>query len=316
MKPPGIRYISFIQVIIILMALTGCQKDPEITREEYVLNFTEKVNSDSLESYVSWLEGMGTRFALADNHREVAVQIKDRFISFGYPQARLDSLYMTRTYRDITYSTWQYNVIASVSGRSHDSICIVGAHYDDIVAEGDPFNIAPGANDNASGVAAVLEIARIFRKSNFIPKYDIEFCAFAAEELGLHGSLHRAGKAAEAGDKILMIINYDMIAFLANTSSRPWHVNIIHYDNSAGLRDEAAGYCTANSSLVPYSDNTNYNRSDSYSFYLYGYKALFYHQNELENTYHTTGDVTTVCNFEYCWEIVRASCSLLAGKNY
>ena len=95
MMPREIRYSPFIHAIIMIVVLAACQKDPEITREEYVLRITEKVNSDSLGSYISWLEGMGTRFALADNHREVAVEIRNRFVSFGYNDARLDSFYLT-----------------------------------------------------------------------------------------------------------------------------------------------------------------------------------------------------------------------------
>jgi hypothetical protein len=310
------KYFLPFGFLLLITALIGCQKEPELTREEYVQYIVGQVRSESLESYVRWLEGMGTRFALADNRREIAVRIRNRFIALGYPQARLDSFYMPFIHDDIDYSNWQYNVIASLDGRQSDSICIVGAHYDDIIADGNPFIIAPGANDNASGVAALLEMARIIRKNHFQPKYDIRFTAFAAEELGLFGSRYQAGKAAAAGDKILMMINYDMIAYLANPSASPWHVNIIHYDNSAGLRDEAAEYCATNSELVPYTDNTNYNRSDSYSYYQNGYKALFYHQNEFESTYHTLGDVTSVCNFQYCREIVMASCALLVDKNY
>ena len=316
MKLTKKRYGPVIPVIIMIMALAGCQKDPEITREEYVQSFTEKVNSDSLGSYIQWLEGMGTRFALADNHREVAVRIRNRFISFGYPYARLDSFYLTKTYREVTYSTWQYNVIASVDGSVDDSICVVGAHYDDIVAEGDPFALAPGANDNASGVAAVLEIARLVRRYRFRPEHTIRFVVFAAEEIGLNGSIDYVTKAATAGDKIMMMINHDMISYVADPGAKPWYVNIVHYDNSLALRNEAAALCSANSILVPYSDNTSYNRSDSYPFFVAGFRALFFHQSDIESTYHTTGDVTSVCNFEYCREIVRASCALVVDKNY
>ena len=66
-----------------LITFTGCQKDPEEIRDEYVSNMAAAVRADSLESYVRWLEDMGTRFALADNRREVARKIRDRFIAFG-----------------------------------------------------------------------------------------------------------------------------------------------------------------------------------------------------------------------------------------
>lgn len=301
---------------LLFVVLTGCQKEPQMTKEEYVEHIAAQVSSDSLESYVRWMEGMGTRFALADNNREVAVKIKNRFIAFGYPSARLDSFYLTRTFREITYSKWQYNVIATLEGREHDSLSILGAHYDNYSADSDPFTLAPGANDNASGVAAVMEIARIIRKERFRPNHTIRFIAFGAEELGLHGSRFQADRDSTTGKNITMMINYDMISYIGDPSITPWRVNIIHYDNSEALRNEAAGLCAVNSALVPYSDNTSYKRSDSYAYYLHGYKALFFHQSDIESSYHTTGDRTQVCNFDYCREIVKASFALVVDKNF
>lgn len=312
------RQLSLLQVLVILLAafLTGCQKEPEMTREEFISYLTTQVSSDNLESSVRWLEGMGTRFALAENRRDVAVKIRNRFISMGYFGASLDSFYLEKTIQGVTYKTWQYNVIAPVEGMDDDSITVVGAHYDSYASGVNPFVTAPGANDNASGVAAMMEIARIFRGSRIRPEHTVVFVAFAAEELGLHGSRYQAEKSAASGEKIIMMINYDMISYIANPSANQWYVNIISYDNSADIRDDAAQMCDEHSTLISYSDNTSNDRSDSYPYYLNGFKALFFHQGDIEGTYHTPGDRVSVCNFEYAKEIVKASCALLADKNY
>ena len=309
------RYLPVL-VISLLAFIAGCQKEPEMTREELVSYMADQVSADNLESYTRWLEGMGTRFALADNRRDVAVKIRDRFVSMGYPDASLDSFYLQKTIREVEYSTWQYNVTATVEGRENDSISIVGAHYDSYASDGNPFVTAPGANDNASGMAAVMEIARIIRGSRLRPKYSITFVAFAAEELGLHGSRHQAEKSANNGDDIIMMLNHDMISYVAGPSSKPWSLNIIHYDNSGGLRNEAALLCDANSTLIPYSDNAYNQRSDSYPYYLKGFRALFFHQSDEENSYHTAGDRVSVCNFAYAANVVKVSCALLVDKNY
>lgn len=303
-------------VISLVTAVAGCQKEPEMTLEEYVSYLAENISAENLESYVRWLEGMGTRFALAENRRDVAEKIRKRFVSFGYRDAVLDSFYLEKTIQGTTYATWQYNVIASIAGREPDSISVVGAHYDSYASGVNPFVNAPGANDNGSGLAGVMEIARVIKGGRFVPKYTISFVAFAAEELGLHGSRYQAGKSAAEGDKIMMMINHDMISYIANPSAKPWHLNIIHYDNSAGLRDEAAELCELNSQLISYSDNTNNQRSDSYPYYLNGFRALFFHQSDYESTYHTAGDRVSVCNFDYAREVVKVSCSLLTDKNF
>ena len=147
-------------------------------RNHWHRKLTGDISADSLESYVTWMEGMGTRFALADNHRDVALEISKKFKMLGYSNTRLDSFMLDRIYEDIRYQQWQYNVIATLEGIIYpDSVCIVGAHYDDNLKTGDPFSVAPGANDNASGVAAALELARVIRKNNFSPaKYHRIHC--------------------------------------------------------------------------------------------------------------------------------------------
>lgn len=310
------RLFPALLVISLAVFLSGCRKEPEMTREEFVSYLSGQVSSDNLESSVKWLEGMGTRFALAENRRDVAVKIRNRFISMGYHGASLDSFYLEKTIQGVTYNTWQYNVIARVEGTEDDSISIVGAHYDSYASGVNPFVTAPGANDNASGMAAVMEIARIMRGSRLRPEQTVIFVAFAAEELGLHGSRYQADKSAANGDKIIMMINHDMISYVADPSANQWYLNIIHYDNSADLRDDAAQMCDDNSSLVCYSDNTFNDRSDSYPYYLNGFKALFFHQGDIEGTYHTPGDRVSMCNFDYASEVVKVSCALLMDKNY
>jgi len=310
------RLFPALLVMSLAAFLAGCEKEPEMTREELVSYLSAQVSAENLESSVRWLEGMGTRFALAENRRDVAVKIRNRFISMGYHGASLDSFYLEKTIQGITYNTWQYNVIARVEGTDDDSISIVGAHYDSYASGVNPFVTAPGANDNGSGMAAVMEIARIIRGSRIRPNHAVIFIAFAAEELGLHGSRYQAEKSAANGDKIIMMINHDMISYVADPSANQWYLNIIHYDNSADLRDDAAQLCDEHSTLVSYSDNTFNDRSDSYSYYLNGFKALFFHQSDIEGTYHTPGDRVSVCNFDYASEVVRVSCALLADKNY
>jgi len=308
----------YLPVLVISLAtfLAGCQKEPEMTREEMVLYTVGQVRSGSLESSVRWLEGMDTRFALADNRRDVAVNIRNRFISMGYEYARLDSFFLEKTFQEVDYATWQYNVIATLEGTDDDSMSIVGAHYDSYASGGNPFITAPGANDNASGMAAVMEIARILKGSGLSPKHTVTFIAFAAEEPGLQGSRHQAEKSVASGDKIIMMLNHDMISFVADPSLKPWQLNILYYENSEDLRDDAALLCNAHSTLTSYSDNTVNEYSDSYPYYLNGFKALFFHQSDIESTYHTPDDKVSMCNFEYAREVVKVSCALLVNKSY
>lgn len=282
------------------------------------LDLIEDVNADSLESYVTWMQNMGTRFCLSDNRREVAVKIRDKFRSFGYAAAYLDSFLLERAYRDIDYSLWQYNVIARLNGEQYpDSVSVMGAHYDSILggSESDPFSAAPGAHDNASGVAAALEVARVMKENDFSPDGSIEFVAFAAEELGLYGSWDYVDKASDSQMKIKMMLNNDMIAYEPSTNMNEWKVNVLNYVNSLNLPDIASRLAAKYTVLDTYTDNTYNKYSDSYQFSIYGYPALFFFKDADDPNYHSLNDIVDNCNFAYCREIVIISAAMLVEKN-
>jgi aminopeptidase YwaD len=91
------------------------------------------------------------------------------------------------------------NVVGVISGRTPRRL-VIGAHHDSVAG-------SPGANDNASGVAALLEAAHQLRGT--APELTLEFVAFGAEELGLLGAEHYA--RSERGNGIAGMINADMV---------------------------------------------------------------------------------------------------------
>jgi len=317
MRLKGFKEFILITVVAISL-VSGCKKtDEEQDRKVYWTNtLLEDINADSIGNYIEWLEDMGTRFALADNRRTVAMRIARNFIRLGYSDTKLDSFYIEKTYSGIVYRQYQYNVIATLQGEpAYDSVCVIGGHYDSILKTGNPFAAAPGANDNASGVAAMLEIARVMKINNYQPRNTIRFIAFGAEELGLLGSAYYAATARVNFDKIMMMVNNDMIAYETDSDKSKWTVNIIDYNNSHYLRKTAEQLCLAHTLLGSFNDNTNYNRSDSYPFFTNGFKPLFFFSAKVDPNYHTLNDLASNCNFEYCKEIVKLNCAILVEKN-
>ena len=301
-----------------MLATAGCSKnDSQLLRNEALIyQMISEISADSIESYVTWLQAMGTRFTLSEARKEVAEDIMNKFRQFGYANAELDSFWLEREYRDSLYKQWQYNVIATLEpAEPSDSVTVMGAHYDNILGTGDPFSTVPGANDNASGIAAALEVARVMKKAGFIPSDTIKFIAFGAEELGLHGSNDYATKAAMSGMKIKFMLNNDMIAYETDDDREKWFVNIIDYDNSHFLRKDAETLTDKFTVLKAVNDNSFNRQSDSYPFYLKGYKALFFFSEEMDPNYHSTEDLATYCNFAYCREITAISCALLVNRN-
>jgi Zn-dependent M28 family amino/carboxypeptidase len=104
------------------------------------------------------------------------------------------------------------NVIATLQGTdpSSSAVYVVGAHYDDRVTDVLDFTSdAPGADRDGSGVAAMLELARVFAQHP--AKATIEFVAFGGEEQGLYGSAHFAAQARASLQNIQGALNMDTI---------------------------------------------------------------------------------------------------------
>lgn len=99
------------------------------------------------------------------------------------------------------------NVAAVIPGRESDSLVIISAHYDHLGLMGDK-TIFPGANDNASGTAMLLELANYFAEHKLA--YTIVFIAFASEEAGLIGSRYFVDNPPFSLDLIKLMINLDL----------------------------------------------------------------------------------------------------------
>ncbi len=105
------------------------------------------------------------------------------------------------------------NVLGVLPGHNPDTadeIVIISAHYDHLGQSPDG-TIWPGANDNASGIAAMLEIARSWQEAGFVPQRTVLFAAWDAEEIGLLGSRHYVQNPRYPLDKTVAIINLDMV---------------------------------------------------------------------------------------------------------
>lgn len=317
------KQLFFLFGITLVGLLSSCSKDDEPVIKKpipdpEIMSVIQNINEDTLKKYVMELESFGTRFALAPNRRDVAMFIKQKFERFGYV-AELDSFEISLYYGGVINVTWQYNVVATLAGSIHpDSISIIGGHHDCIVraSSGDPMLASPGANDNASGVATTLEVARVLKLSGVTPVNTIKFITFAAEELGLFGSKNYAQKAYAAQKKIKMMLNNDMVAFWSIPDTSNWTVNIIDYPNSYLLRTSAEQVCKTYTSLKTVTDNTYQNYSDSYPFHLNGFEAIFFISNADDPNYHTPMDLTTACNFKFCREVAKVNCVLLLENNF
>ena len=205
----------------------------------------------------------------------------------------------------------KYNVVAVLPGQTEPGKeCLITAHYDN--TSDDPYNYAPGADDNASGTAAVLTAAHILKDFEF--DYTIKFIGFAGEEQGLLGSEAYAQKAYDADDTVLAVYNFDMIAFDGNND------NIIELHAGTGpssgvLADIMIGVINDYSfPLVPQKITSgSTGGSDHASFWAYGFPAILGIEDfqDFNPAYHTTGDRISIFDMPYFIDFAKAGIASL-----
>lgn len=177
-----------------------------------------------------------------------------------------------KTYRDSfnLKGTDAYNIVGFIEGNDatlKNEIIIIGAHYDHIGKAKKVNNdtIANGANDNAAGTSAVLEIANYFAasKSN---KRSIIVALFSAEEKGLKGSEHLAKKLKEQNIDLYTMLNFEMIGVPFKDRNYDAFITGYELSNMSAKINEYT-----NSNLTGFSEvSKQYNlfkHSDNYAFY-------------------------------------------------
>jgi len=112
-----------------------------------------------------------------------------------------------------THNWVQPSVIVTIPGKTND-VLIVGAHQDSTASPS--VNNAPGADDDASGCGAIIEMARVLLAGNYTNNRNIQFQFYAAEEAGLLGSQAIAQKYAADGVDVYAMLQFDMVGFVSN----------------------------------------------------------------------------------------------------
>jgi hypothetical protein len=175
------------------------------------------------------------------------------------------------------------NVLGLLPGHdpalAHEAV-VVGAHYDHLGRVGGV--VHPGADDNASGTAVVVELARAFAAAGGAPR-TLVFALFGAEELGLVGSGHYVRQPTVPLASTVAMVNFDMVGRL-----RDHRVTVAGIDSADGLRDIVATSAGAES-LTAALRGSPHGPSDHTRFYRAGVPVLFFHTGRHED-YHRPGD--------------------------
>jgi hypothetical protein len=296
---------------------SGFPNNNKKTVNPFIASCLDQVNSDSIRSIIQHMQDYGTRFMLHENRKEIAEWIKNKMISYGYTEGevQIDSFLNIVNWNNIYIdTTWQYNIVCTLQGSSAPGEeYIIGGHYDSYKNQ-DPYAAAPGADDNASAVAASLEIARVMKSVNYVPEATIKIIFFAAEELGLFGSRYQAQKARMDGDDIRFVLNMDMIA---NNPDNVKEVKIFRYLFCEWAADLAADIIERYTDLkIFFPANMNSSGSDSYSYWINRFPPVYFEERNFSPNWHQPSDTIGNCNIPYCAEITKGALAIILEQQF
>lgn len=273
------------------------------TYNPFIGEIISMIDESLMETKLVRMQDFETRYSYTDSCRAAERFVYRKFQTFG-----LDAEFFPYNYSG---NTWR-NVIGTQTGISDpDKVYVICGHLDSITYD-DPWNWAPGADDNASGSSAVLLAAELLSIFEF--DFTIKYILFTGEEQGLHGSYYWVKDVNSGGMDIRGAINLDMIAYKDNNLN-----DLEFYSDGGSGSNTIADLMVENASL--YSDATGYKiidpgmwGSDHYYFWYYGYPAILGIERATDHWnpfYHSPGDIVSNCDMDLLAAATKTSIATL-----
>ncbi len=321
---------NYITVFLLLYSI-------RLSAQEQILPLVDSLSILNIKGHIEqlvWADGHESRSSFTDGNYIAAEYIAEYFESLpGVDEVIRDTFYIPSAASP--YDTYPlYNVIAIIKGSLPEpDIILSGAHYDASGSREAGYDDnwqtmkARGADDNATGVAAIMEMARLLSdpSDSYEPLHTIKLISFAAEEYHpVEPDIHHAGslydaekmynssaplKGAVILDMIGFNVHYDFVEVIADDQSL-WLANDAYY-----YRDFYAPGLITNDTPddVPYSDHDSYQQ--------YGFPAILFMENArpwnddppyyLHNPYyHTSLDLIGTLNFNLIEKVASLSLGL------
>ncbi len=298
------KILLLLALIITVSVLSYPQSDPQV---QEIIN---QVKLDSLTKYVEKLSG---EVPITVNGQPVTIfsrhsNYPGNELAAVYISQKLESYGLTPEYLD--YSAAGRDVYAVQTGTDYpEQKYVICAHYDSMPDS----STAPGADDNASGTAAVLEAARIL--TQYTCKYTIIYALWDEEEQGLVGSINWVNWVYNQGWIISGAVNMDMIAWDSDNDGKLW-VNTRNIGSSVMMSDKVVEVNQVYQIGLDPQIYTPGSGSDNIPFWNKGYGAIGveeYYGYDWNDYYHTTEDKLDKFNLPYFHRIAKMVIGTLAS---
>ena len=296
----GFRFFSVFFSVLFLFILVRDERAPKVM---------EKITIERLKTHVQSIHFDRNPYDRYQELEQVAEYIHRNFQTYGLQATR----------EPFQWEGVQVcNIIGEKKGEvSPGRVIILGAHYDSVPG-------SPGADDNASAVAVLLEVARTVSRVSL--GATVRFIAFTLEEYGYLGSIQHAERAKKEGTTIEGMISLEMVGFTAPTQSYPFYIDpklypsvgdfigIVANRKSAGLLEKVRSSLKRNIPQLPAEFLTvpgngegleEVRLSDHSPFWDQGFPALLVTDTSfLRNpNYHLPTDTMETLDFEFMQKV-------------
>ncbi len=273
---------------------------PDLNYNPIIDSFVQKVDVDSIYSFLYRMQAFQTRYSYTDSCRRAEEWAYNKFLSWGYDVEFFPYIYQGNTWRNIIATKW--------GSDSNDIFCII-AHLD--ATSNNPYVLAPGADDNGSGSAMVLESARVLK--DFNTSHTLRFILFTGEEQGLIGSSFYAAYADSIGMPLMGVINFDMVGYMDDADI---DLEISTNQPFAWLVDFQKAMADTYTTLTTYISYSVGPGSDHWSFLMRGFPASFSIEHAGSHWYpyyHTTDDTVGNLNPLLLQEVAKMAVASMTG---
>ena len=298
--------MKLVKLLLALVILSSCS--------------TKTTPLDEVQKFIQLEETRDILFTLASDEmkgRESSnggYQMAADFITNFFDENGIEPFYPE--YKDSlqTKEVWSYNVVGRVGSFDNEKPTIlIGAHLDHIGIneENQEDPIFNGANDNASGSTAVLQIAKFLATKKW--NQNILVALFADEEKGLQGAVHLAERLKQEGVNLSYMVNFEMLGATLTTGEN--QVYMTGY-NLSNMPQKMNAYAPEFVQFLPEAKQYNlFKRSDNYSFYkIHNIPAQTLSTFDFKNYeyYHKAGDEAEQLDVTNMNQVITTSAYVLA----
>jgi hypothetical protein len=295
---------------------------------EYNANVAEMIDSVSQSTVYDYMGGLTGEWPveIGKKKKKEDYTIATRHTNSGTP-IEMATQYVFEFMQDlglsVSYHEWTYgsytnrNVIGEIIGSdTPDEIVLITAHLDSQPSG----ELAPGADDNASGSVGVMMAAQALSEYDF--QRTVRFVLLTGEEQGLLGSDRYARKLAEAGDNVVAVYNMDMIAwdirnkpklriYTRGKRNPGYEGDMVIANTFVDVVDTYALDTVLIPEITPHGELWEGHWSDHASFWDEGFSAVCAIESDTSDynskNYHTVNDTISTLNFTYLTNYIRAS---------